>query len=1237
MSETNQHYLEVDKSFQFAISNANQYKLRQDFENDKLTSFWKTFNRFTFSSINSFYIPRTPFPMVSTNDFLVIASVEELIIKAMKRQKWYTLHLIPIDIDPFPQFAQIIIHDDKIFYFNSLGLLKVISLVNGNLIYQINLLSTLIKKQLVTQYSKFSNIVCSVHCIISNDQLYIVTLSGHIIWITIKYDLPLLQGIYTINYLALTFSIAPNSSNLKLLVADSIYKLHSATIIDVDLKKLNDLPYLKDVVCFKIPTISVSSLIFNNDFIINNVIYSSDKIQLNYNLSTTIQDELYFYDVNKSLVLLNKEYAIIPFICNESLQHSKIISNSIAYTWQSSSSKLIKPNKHSTWFVKLYSLVFSIFNYLSSIILWQFEPSISTISNFDFTIYSLHSSTLMQMYRSMLSSLNYSKALKLCKELDIEPAEVYKVQWSNTPITASTISILNLISDLEWVLKSCAERVPNNLQDCILLNEYGLRLLDDNAGRNIDDAKYRNIFSDALRRLQYLKSIMPQIPLSSITDPINQIDSSSEFALYFSIFRSYDIIELMQYMLNTMQIKAYNKAVSSFDLSFTRQDALSLLPINCDVSGDISVSDNTIQSQITQNGFYGKLDQELLDFYLSTVSAVELDYLNYSNIQLLSRAISHSCHKSFIVDILNEVDAVLVVENSAFNPDLILVINQNSTASLDPGVVYDAMSALGDVNELLNYDQFRLQQVFHQYSSSLELCVIELILHIISHIGNISSMKFHHNAGRMIRELIQSIVSADYFNVNRKLESVFLLDLYSRIDMVISSFAATTASATVGAKAKAANVANVCSALYSLKLYCMSSSIPLFCICFNADYFKYLKGSYYTESEGMLMGHTIKHVIALHNNPEYLTNLSRLCKMINTASSIFVEYVIECTKKGIPYKQGMQMLQMDTNELDELPSELVSIIYKINKISKPVTLAKTPDILDFNGLEPVEDYVNDCSNRILSCSNDCREYLNSTADINSKVLAREFKDINILQHHLEQCMTFDKIENMRYFKDLLRKYSASEIMRYVNIHMIDRKKEILELFTLMMLRNLDWDYVNIKPTSLKGYIEAVNLIIRNGIPSMIEKVIDACMESDYGDYAECYIILVLTMNGYEVNAKTDKQSDILKGINNEIELEGWVGKMLKLNREFSKESCEELFEVLYMLDIEIPMGVASRYIHEFKEDCYYFGLLSRYSLLNKRYRFPDATDSILKELVRMLIGLINPDLIDETDTIQDPH
>ena len=100
-------FLEIDKCFQFSISNANQYKLRQEFEEDKQSNFWKTLDRFTFTSSAPFYIPSTPFPMISINDFIAIASVEELIIKARKRDKWYTLHTIPIDIDPYPQFAQI--------------------------------------------------------------------------------------------------------------------------------------------------------------------------------------------------------------------------------------------------------------------------------------------------------------------------------------------------------------------------------------------------------------------------------------------------------------------------------------------------------------------------------------------------------------------------------------------------------------------------------------------------------------------------------------------------------------------------------------------------------------------------------------------------------------------------------------------------------------------------------------------------------------------------------------------------------------------------------------------------------------------------------------------------------------------------------------------------------------------------------------------------------------------------
>ena len=220
-------FLEINPIFQFSISTSNQSKHREQFEVNKQSSFWRTLDRYSFISTAPFQIPSKPFPVYCDAEFIAIGSVEDLIIKARKRNKWYTLHTISIPIDPYPQYAQITIIDQRVYYVNSCGHLYVYSLFKGTLIESINVLETICEKMIIRTPNPFKRVICPLHIYFSNTAIYFITYTGQIVYFTLNYNLFLLQGIFELNKLVLYIK------DNRLITVQSCYDVSSPSIFNI--------------------------------------------------------------------------------------------------------------------------------------------------------------------------------------------------------------------------------------------------------------------------------------------------------------------------------------------------------------------------------------------------------------------------------------------------------------------------------------------------------------------------------------------------------------------------------------------------------------------------------------------------------------------------------------------------------------------------------------------------------------------------------------------------------------------------------------------------------------------------------------------------------------------------------------------------------------------------------------------------------------------------------------------
>ena len=336
---------------------------------------------------------------------------------------------------------------------------------------------------------------------------------------------------------------------------------------------------------------------------------------------------------------------------------------------------------------------------------------------------------------------------------------------------------------------------------------------------------------------------------------------------------------------------------------------------------------------------------------------------------------------------------------------------------------------------------------------------------------------------------------------------------------------------------------------------------------------------------------------------------------------------------GLDFGEINELLQSTEADLinnlkvNQYPDELVELICKLHGIDIPTI--STNKINKFDKIQAISS--NSYFDAIFEISNKCREYLQNGDDgenANNKIMMavyKEFRNVDPLEHHLQQCFSTDNLQNIRYFKEILRKYSANDVMTYVNKHLIERKLEILDLFTLILLWNMGWEFhskANLHPKTIESYLQGIQVLIRNGFPSLKQEILEGLANSDFGDYAKEYLIVTLFINKIQAPLKVNTFYNALLSSNGS-EMDTWQGKMIDLNLEFKKDKCDELFEILYSEDIEIPLGIASRYMHSYNEECYYFGCHSRYKLLNNKYEFPQIDIEVLAELQEMLLHLIS--------------
>eukprot|EP00834_Sanchytrium_tribonematis_P002718 NODE_90_length_21577_cov_0.697691.p2 type:complete len:844 gc:universal NODE_90_length_21577_cov_0.697691:3676-1145(-) len=767
-------YLEISKKFQFSVSTANQAKLKLQFEEYKQSNFWRTFERYNFSSIAPFYVPSTPYPVASTNELVIIASVEELVVKARKRDKWYTLHNIAIDIDPFPEFAQIIIKDDSFIYINSLGHLKCYIIETAKLLYQVNVYLTLVNKYLTKAEEGFSRVTCPVHLVWLENDLIMTTYAGQLLWLGITYEVPLLQGIYELDMFILNSSIKDDKLNL--ITAKNLKSLQNSEILQLDIKNMHNLileyPYHLDPLnILSIPTNSMSSSIGDGYFCVNEFVSKGEqKLKLKYSQLFPIDSKFLNYNDSSPLVMLDENFEEIDFISNIELNGEKFLSGKNLYFWNSHS--ILKSVEEET---TLYNLIFYIFEYIISILLWQFDDnSRDDIYTHENEIYDVGMTTPYKIYESLLSSKNYGEALKMAEQLGISQSEVLKVQWQQTAVTELSITqLLSNIDDIEYRLQSSIQRVPNSLESCLLLIKYGLELLNTN---EIYVDKFESILLDSQKRLKFLKTNIPKIPLNHIYDPLEFLNDSSDFSLYFSVFRSYSIEELMTYFSLTQQVSAYNFAVDIFKLSFSSEDTRNLLPISQEVKcAEACFSSKFPTTELkhvlnqTQNGIF-------LDFALS-VNETSRDLLKMSDIELLAIGIVKIQEPLFedILKELNTEEVIQVVKCVPFSPEIFARI----ATTIDPKIlapnIYKRCSELS-LDQLSN---FYLEPLFAIYKSEPKYQFLEILM-LLHHHVHLKS-KLIEDPFKMIQRILPEL--KNYFLKDlQESDYNFLLQLYSKIE-----------------------------------------------------------------------------------------------------------------------------------------------------------------------------------------------------------------------------------------------------------------------------------------------------------------------------------------------------------------------------------------------------------------------------------------------------------------------
>jgi hypothetical protein len=89
---------------------------------------------------------------------------------------------------------------------------------------------------------------------------------------------------------------------------------------------------------------------------------------------------------------------------------------------------------------------------------------------------SMRKTTPTELLLSKVTSGDYDFAESLASLYHLNPDIVYQTQWRLKPVSEQTISeYLDKISDREWVLRECIERVPLTLEAATILLNYGIR------------------------------------------------------------------------------------------------------------------------------------------------------------------------------------------------------------------------------------------------------------------------------------------------------------------------------------------------------------------------------------------------------------------------------------------------------------------------------------------------------------------------------------------------------------------------------------------------------------------------------------------------------------------------------------------------------------------------------------------------------------------------------------------
>eukprot|EP00834_Sanchytrium_tribonematis_P002725 NODE_90_length_21577_cov_0.697691.p9 type:complete len:353 gc:universal NODE_90_length_21577_cov_0.697691:1116-58(-) len=338
-----------------------------------------------------------------------------------------------------------------------------------------------------------------------------------------------------------------------------------------------------------------------------------------------------------------------------------------------------------------------------------------------------------------------------------------------------------------------------------------------------------------------------------------------------------------------------------------------------------------------------------------------------------------------------------------------------------------------------------------------------------------------------------------------------------------------------------------------------------------------------------------------------------------------LEVLSQSRKLQISFSDLLVLLNYDEDKTISVLNEhqsLVPIICKLHGMDSSYILKKFPKNSSNDSIIiPNQNYKKQSYfDEIYNLSLKSRLYLQNDQILDKKIL-KEFQNINPFRIQIENCLESTDLEhNMNCFSELIRKRKPAEIMEFVNTEYTERKVDVLNLFTLTLLRSIGWkchSLETIYPENLEALLKALQILLKNGFPSLQDSIKYSLINNTFGTYATYYVLLTFFLHNIKTEDPFEKQ---LEG---QINGDTWVHKVLALNQEYSQANCDSVFESLYAEGIKIPISMASRYIYEFKQDSYYFGLHPRYALLNKNYLFPKIEASILEELQNLLLSQLN--------------